>query len=452
MRRVFVLLAAFFFVAGIAGSALADKALFRAQRSFLNLPNPAVTTPGNAGKAIDPLVPGTIYKATYNAPQYYQGPAVADVQPGNPVGSPFTLPTGFESYQGTYTITSQTGWYGYTTISILSNWNGPGRFGPQHTHSGSTTVTTVFPTTGGNVDPNGGGVFQGQPALHCTVGTPNKPASSNLCGTTNYGGRYDFSRWGTIKVTPGPNQFGGTLKTLYGANSSWYQNIKYFSPTLYKAYGGFFCKVANNFAGPGEAFTDCTGSNSTSLRNNITQYGNLPRYLLTASGAKATRTLQSPPIFPTPQGLVSYQKKGNYYMHLVHPWTTGYAWINNRGVFTVRNTPRASGYDTDLGGVSLTVTETNWNQYYNYTAQTAQTNITTMKSYLQNVGRVVSMVQPRLTTGYNGPLDPADPVDVSWSVARMRMIKVFFLPEPTGMLLLGAGIATLFGLYRMRKH
>ena len=242
MRRVFVLLAAFFFVAGIAGSALADKALFRAQRSFLNLPNPAVTTPGNAGKAIDPLVPGTIYKATYNAPQYYQGPAVADVQPGNPVGSPFTLPTGFESYQGTYTITSQTGWYGYTTISILSNWNGPGRFGPQHTHSGSTTVTTVFPTTGGNVDPNGGGVFQGQPALHCTVGTPNKPASSNLCGTTNYGGRYDFSRWGTIKVTPGPNQFGGTLKTLYGANSSWYQNIKYFSPTMYKAYRGFFCK------------------------------------------------------------------------------------------------------------------------------------------------------------------------------------------------------------------
>ena len=99
------------------------------------------------------------------------------------------------------------------------------------------------------------------------------------------------------------------------------------------------------------------------------------------------------------------------------------------------------------------MTETNWNLYYNYTRQTARTTITTMKSYLQNVGRVVSLVQPRLIHGYNGPLDPTTgSIALSWSVARMRLLKVFFLPEPTGMLLLGAGIATLLGLSRMRRR
>jgi hypothetical protein len=37
-------------------------------------------------------------------------------------------------------------------------------------------------------------------------------------------------------------------------------------------------------------------------------------------------------------------------------------------------------------------------------------------------------------------------------VARLRRLKVFFLPEPGGMLMLGAGIAALLGLSRMRRR
>jgi hypothetical protein len=34
----------------------------------------------------------------------------------------------------------------------------------------------------------------------------------------------------------------------------------------------------------------------------------------------------------------------------------------------------------------------------------------------------------------------------------MWRLKVFFLPEPGGMLMLGAGIAALLGLSRMRRR
>jgi len=39
-----------------------------------------------------------------------------------------------------------------------------------------------------------------------------------------------------------------------------------------------------------------------------------------------------------------------------------------------------------------------------------------------------------------------------WSVARFRLMKVFFLPEPTGLLLLAAGLGCLVALYRVREQ
>jgi hypothetical protein len=63
------------------------------------------------------------------------------------------------------------------------------------------------------------------------------------------------------------------------------------------------------------------------------------------------------------------------------------------------------------------------------------------------------MVRPRLVHTYRVPLDPSvDPITNIWQAARMHTIKVFFLPEPGGMLMLGAGIAVLLGLSRMRKR
>ncbi len=60
------------------------------------------------------------------------------------------------------------------------------------------------------------------------------------------------------------------------------------------------------------------------------------------------------------------------------------------------------------------------------------------------------MVRPRLTHGWRVPVDPAKPIWNPWHIARMWRLKVFFLPEPGGMLQLGAGIAALLGLSRMR--
>ncbi len=72
---------------------------------------------------------------------------------------------------------------------------------------------------------------------------------------------------------------------------------------------------------------------------------------------------------------------------------------------------------------------------------------------MKGVTRLVSMVRPRLTWTFAVPLDPSvDPIENIWTPVRLWRLKVFFLPEPAGTLLLGAGIAALLGLSRMRRR
>jgi hypothetical protein len=63
------------------------------------------------------------------------------------------------------------------------------------------------------------------------------------------------------------------------------------------------------------------------------------------------------------------------------------------------------------------------------------------------------MVRPRLTWTFQVPL-PSDPRPIReiWDFPQLWGLKVFFLPEPAGMLMLGAGVAILLGLSRMRKR
>jgi hypothetical protein len=56
-----------------------------------------------------------------------------------------------------------------------------------------------------------------------------------------------------------------------------------------------------------------------------------------------------------------------------------------------------------------------------------------------------------MTQSYSKPVPP-DPIEVVWHATRLWTMRVFFLPEPHGMLLLGAGIATLAGLALCRRR
>jgi hypothetical protein len=76
----------------------------------------------------------------------------------------------------------------------------------------------------------------------------------------------------------------------------------------------------------------------------------------------------------------------------------------------------------------------------------------TFKQYLPSVRRVVSLVRPRLVHAFLKPTDPKNPIVANNNLAELWTMKVYFTPEPTGMLMLGAGIAGLLGLSRIRRR
>jgi hypothetical protein len=124
------------------------------------------------------------------------------------------------------------------------------------------------------------------------------------------------------------------------------------------------------------------------------------------------------------------------YLNLIHPWTTGFAKVHNaKGsdwgtISRAATTPQAQGYYIGLGGADITVTHYDWNQNWNQQLSTITTTTATTKQYLYGVGRVVSMVRPRLIHTYTVPLNTSeDPITNTWNVARLWRLKVFFLPE-----------------------
>jgi hypothetical protein len=426
----------------VAGSALAETALFRVEQSWLNFPGPAVTAPGGAGKYQAYIQPYNYGRTAMGA--YTQQPGTAIVQTGNPVGGTFTLPKSFIDVTFTNTITPKTGWPGYTTVTKSIYYNGPAVFRQDNAHTGPTPSRIVFPTAGGNAAPNYG------------LGAP-------VNATTTFDGQYDFSRAGSINVTPGSRSFGGSFLLFYRPEANWYQYIYYFTPAVYKLYAEFSCL---------DDGVVCTPGNLDSNPGDITGVYRGERYLLNVKGsgtgdrlqtntAKATQAQTDYGSKPTVGGEgtpsggapASFVHGANQYLGMIHPWTTGFASIHNPVGSPNIITPQQAGYDIDLGGVDVTRIHYDWNQNWNQQLSTVTTTTATYKEYMYGVGRVVSMVRPRLIHTYYTPLDlNIDPINTNWQVARLWALNVFFVPEPAGMLMLGAGIVGLLGLSRMRRH
>jgi hypothetical protein len=412
-RKVVLLLVAFAVGTGgllVPESAYATaKAMFRVERSWVGAPLPPVTTPGGAGK----------YQGWLN-PYTYDPAAEATVRGGNVVGQPFTLPQSFITLVGTYSYTAKTNIPGYTTVSAFDYANGEARFGPNVGASGPTRI--VFPTTMGNPVPNYGS------------GNPVDP-------TTTFGGRYDFDRAGSINVTPGPNRFAGTMRLLYRPASSFYQYIYRFAPAYYKAYGSFKCERA--------------GANCNYLDTEIgetTTSGMVTRFLLNVKGTGTGNGNNSNTAKATTDGLGggSITAK-NYYLHKINPWTTGFVSAYNY-LSTFQVTPQLQGYDKTLGGVDITVTHVSTSAMFNSDLSTVTYTYPTYKQYLSSVMRVVSLVRPRLVHTYLTPLDSGDPIVSNNNMAELWTMKVYFVPEPAAVVMIGAGIVGLLGLSRIRRR
>ena len=395
----------------VPGAALGAKALFRVERTFLGAPFPPVTTPGSAGVYENYIEP---YTTAYP-------PAVATIQNNTPtVGSPFTLPRSFIYVYGTF---STSAFPGYTSIGAVKYVNGRGRFRPKNPYGATMTTRVVFPTTQGNPTPNYGN------------GAPVTP-------TTTFNGRFDVSRGGSIFITPGPNRFGGTMRILYDPTSSFFQNIKYFAPTYFYGYGSYRCQVGG---------IDCT-QDLEETPGQITSSGKVFRYLLTTT--TTTGTPMSTNMFKakTATNSTNYIYSKAYYLRLVAPFTTGFIKnVNVRDPYPV--SPQVQGYDKNLGDVDITVTRTSTTYYYT-SSQMYGYKYYTLKQYLTGVTRVVSMVRARMLHSMLDPRPqiPPDPITAVFQAARLATLKVFFLPEPRGMILMGVGLAAVAGMALFRRR
>jgi len=386
-------------------------------------------------------------------------PGIAIVEPGNPIGGAFTLPQSFINVRFTRTVCPYANSFGLNagtahplcgppgsiTYALSIYYNGPGKFGPNFGATGPTRV--VFPTTMGNPYPN------------YATGNPVTP-------TTTFDGKYDFTRAGSINVTPGPRRFGGTYRMFYTPESFWYQLVGIYAPAYYKGYFRFYCRNNGVFCTP-DTFVSHIGDITTLYRGT--------RYLLNVKGtgtgdrlqsqtAKATTAAFEGGTRPTTMGVgtpdgapASYIAGVQQYINLIHPWTTGFASVHNPIGSPNVITPQLQGYDIDIDHTplqTLTVTHIDVDQIWNQQLSTITTTTTyTYKQYLKGVGRIVSMVRPRLIHTYRVPLNTnvgTDLIVTNWQVARLWAMKVFFVPEPSGMLMLSTGLGLLVVLHRVR--
>jgi hypothetical protein len=419
-----------------AQPALADFAIFRVQRTYFGGPFPetdAIHKNGATVGSFEPYKQWKSYSATKSNMTTFTGTPMAEewfaqatVESGNPVGAKFTLPSSFIDTQATSTYFSSTAWTGYTTQSVVDYVNLEGRFRPNNPYGviGSSPVAV---------------------SIH-----DRYPIQTTVNGatwfTTTKNGDFEFSRQGNLNITPGVNNFGGTMRFLYAEfpTSHFYQYIDIDAPLRFKGYGSFNCTRMGN---------DC------STKSYETDLGEV------ASSGMVSRFLLDDALFTNNDGTERFGKTQyrkikipnaitkNYYVNLFGPWTTGTVHVTrNSGKTSGYGAhPQQAGYDITKSGADLTITRTDTAIVYkgqgNYTYPKKVYHTT-----LKGVTRVVSLVKPRLVTTLEYPRIPTDPIGIAYQANRIYGMKVYFLPEPGTMLMLGSGIAGLAGLAFLRRR
>jgi hypothetical protein len=373
----------------------------------------------------------------------YQPPATLNVGSTTPMPG-FTAPKSFIK-NTTYTFKcgpgafkcftgypKSSGWYSY--------WNAKGSFRPSN---GPTTTTTVrVRTTADGYDPSLMGWPSVTETLRTAMGqvsrtvmhatppptagysriTPTEggctgpialtlpPASGSCPGTTQFSGRYQYDRGGSIMIWPGRNRFGGTLRFLQGPNARFYQLITiegpytaaYFTPPpLSKQLG-----TGDEFAiGGVELWT-------RGYRFMLTEPYHVERRVIgvTPSGGDCTSIDGGPDC--------RYIKKTAQYLITGAPYTTGMvqAWEPNGNTNTIQT---ATGYDNRTPA---------------------------------GLNGTISMVHPRLLHSYviDQSVDPNNPIRMAWSTAAMRRIDFRMLPEPAAFATLVSGALVLICLCCLR--
>jgi hypothetical protein len=335
----------------------------------------------------------------------------------------------------------QSGFYSY--------WNLTGRFQPNNSRFGgaASPVTVRFPTTGaltgtGHIIPTttvpftengeirekplnlgnpatyqggpisgtttpcvGGGLTSGSPPhFHCgtfqvnTGGATANEAYYQIGDPARFTpGGFDFSRAGSIMITPGKNRFGGTMHFFYGPNNTYYQKVTTNTMYISRAFG---------------PLQDLRDPDANTVISDVSFGGPFIRIRYTSQGV-IRKT------WPTENGGpgIDYAIRVPYF-YTVNPFTTGMVslwnpWGDTNTFFTV------TGYDNRTP---------------------------------DGLSGVISLVRPRLVHVYKILPDPNSVIEMTWASAGAWQMDFHFLPEPGSAVMMASGLVLLVGLYRLRRR
>ena len=223
--------------------------------------------------------------------------------------------------------------------------------------------------------------------------------------TMQFNNNYAFARVGSIKITPGPNKFGGTMRYFWGPNARWYWFLTNNYPCCSKGYAHNYRTGKGPYGSP-TGMLDSTEYSPQIVGGTHARWEGtiFHTYLTTGDG--------------TPNDPGAYITRMEQYINTSAPWTTG----------------RVSVYQG--GGV-----------YLDSGVQTGSDN----RNASGTLG-TMSLVVPWLAHQYLTSFNPVEPVESTWHEGAIVKMRITFLPEPRGFLLLGAGILGLVGVYRLRRR